>query len=128
MTDRLAARPAALRGTFEAKSEETGPCELVLEVDHAMPNGRTLEDIRAMGGNAAERRFLLTAVCDSAGIRNQALELSEFVQTGSVRRLRPKGRLDAPRASRYESITGFGGDYGVMKGRQQRCDNLSQQE
>jgi pimeloyl-ACP methyl ester carboxylesterase len=107
--------PGLYEATFEAKSADTVHAELAVGKWIMRCERRTLDDIRAMGGNAAEdeRRFATAARVSEINLSNYRNFVQPWVRAAVTPQMADWMRQWHPLRVSYEA---FGGDTVAMKG------------
>src|SRR6478752_3374412 len=118
--------PGLYEATFEAKSADTANPELAGGKWIMRCERRTLDDIRAMGGNTAEdeRRFATAARVSEINLANYRNFVQPWIRAAVAPQLAESmSRLHPLRVS-YEA---FGGDTVAMKGVAKAADKIREQ-
>src|SRR6266480_1080817 len=115
--------PGLYEATFEAKSADTAHAEFVVGKWIMRCERRTLDDIRAMGGNAAEdeRRFATAARVSEINLSNYRNFVQPWVRAAITPQLAEWMRRCHPLRVSYEA---FGGDTAAMKSVAEAADNI----
>jgi hypothetical protein len=118
--------PGLYEATFEAKSADTANADLAGGKWIMRCERRTLDDIRAMGGNTAEdeRRFATAARVSEINLSNYRKFVQPFVRTAVAPQMAELMRQWHPLRVSYEA---FGGDTVVMKGVARAADRIREQ-
>src|SRR3954470_7098750 len=106
--------PGLYEATFEAKSADTANADLAGGKWIMRCERRTLDDIRAMGGNAAEdeRRFATAARVSEINLANYRKFVQPWVRAAVTPQLEEWMRKSHPLRASYEA---FGNDNAAMK-------------
>src|SRR5258705_5321111 len=118
--------PGLYEATFEAKSADTAHAELVVGKWIMRCERRTLDDIRAMGGNAAEdeRRFATAARVSEINLSNYRNFVQPWVRATVTPQVADWMRQGHPLRVSYEA---FGGDTVAMQGVAKAADKIREQ-
>jgi hypothetical protein len=113
--------PGLYEATFEAKSAGTANPELAGGKWIMRCEQRTLDDIRALGGNTAEdeRRFATAARVSEINLANYRKFVQPWVRAAVTPQLADRMRRWHPLRASYEA---FGGDNAVMKAMAKTAD------
>ena len=115
--------PGLYEATFEAKSADTTHPELAGGKWIMRCERRTLDDIRAMGGNTAEdeRRFATAARVSEINLSNYRKFVQPWVRAAVTPQMAERMRQWHPLRVSYEA---FGGDTVAMKGVAKAADKI----
>ena len=115
--------PGLYEATFEAKSADTANPELAGGKWIMRCEQRTLDDIRAMGGNTAEdeRRFATAARVSEINLANYRNFVQPWIRAAVTPQLAEWMRKSHPLRVSYEA---FGGDNVAMKAVAEAADNV----
>ena len=118
--------PGLYEATFEAKSAETANPDLAGGKWIMRCERRTLDDIRAMGGNTAEdeRRFATAARVSEINLSNYRKFVQPWVRAAVPPQMAELMRQWHPLRVSYEA---FGGDTAAMKGVARAADKIREQ-
>src|SRR5215217_1828780 len=118
--------PGLYEATFEAKSADTTNPELAVGKWSMRCEQRTLDDIRAMGGNADEdeRRFATAARVSEINLTNYRNFMQPWIRAAVTPQLAEWMRQFHPLRVSYEA---FGGDTAAMKGVARAADEIREQ-
>jgi hypothetical protein len=118
--------PGLYEATFEAKSADTTHPELAGGKWIMRCERRTLDDIRAMGGNTAEdeRRFATAARISEINLSNYRKFVQPWVRAAVTPQMAERMRQWHPLRVSYEA---FGGDTVAMKGVAKAADKIREQ-
>jgi pimeloyl-ACP methyl ester carboxylesterase len=118
--------PGLYEATFEAKSADTTHAELAGGKWIMRCERRTLDDIRAMGGNTAEdeRRFATAARVSEINLSNYRKFVQPWVRAAVTPQMAELMRQWHPLRVSYEA---FGGDTAAMKGVARVADKIREQ-
>ncbi len=118
--------PGLYEATFEAKSADTINAELAGGKWIMRCERRTLDDIRAMGGNTAEdeRRFATAARVSEINLSNYRKFVQPWVRAAVTPQMAELTRQWHPLRVSYEA---FGGDTTAMKGVARAADKIREQ-
>jgi hypothetical protein len=118
--------PGLYEATFEAKSPDTTNPDLAGGKWIMRCERRTLDDIRAMGGNTAEdeRRFATAARVSDINLSNYRKFVQPFVRASVAPQMAELMRQWHPLRVSYEA---FGGDTAAMKGVARAADKIREQ-
>src|SRR6266550_1353319 len=115
--------PGLYEATFEAKSADTAHAELAVGKWIMRCERRTLDDIRAMGGNTAEdeRRFATAARVSEINLSNYRKFVQPWVRAAVTPQMAELTRRWHPLRASYEA---FGSDSAAMKSVAEAADNI----
>src|SRR5258707_11156658 len=118
--------PGLYEATLEAKSADTAHAELVVGKWIMRCERRTLDDIKAMGGNAAEdeRRFATAARVSEINLSNYRNFVQPWVRAAVTPQMADWMRQWHRLRVSYEA---FGGDTAAMKGVAKAADEIREQ-
>jgi hypothetical protein len=115
--------PGLYEATFEAKSADTANAELAGGKWIMRCEQRTLDDIRAMGGNTAEdeRRFATAARVSEINLANYRNFVQPWVRAAVTPQMAELMRKSHPLRASYEA---FGSENAAMKAVAEMADNV----